>query len=303
LSDLSNALHQAESELSQASDHLDEIKIQQIRSSFQKIKSIFDSYKKVNNEKLGRFVDPNFNLVPKVLIQNLLRDIEEHGALGPRIMRDVSQLKTFYYKLLDDIIFGHMNSVKSICDQLDKPMPKFKFINSQFGLAPRAAEAIDLAAIQLIRNSLDHGIEKPNLRLEKGKHERGCVEFRLAENQNCLEIRITDDGQGLFLNRIKAVAVAKGKIEESCQDFIKIAQQIFEPSISTKSEVSNISGRGIGLEAAKTALRQVGGDLSVCLLDDPAIDQACRFEFVIMLPKEQYCLIDAEPAGSMHVAA
>jgi HPt (histidine-containing phosphotransfer) domain-containing protein len=303
LSDLSNALHHAESELSQANDKLDSERIQQIRSSLQKIRAIFDNYKKVNNEKLGRFVDPNFNLVPKVLIENLLRDIEEPGALGPRISRDVSQLKTFYYKLLDDIIFGHMNSVKSICDQLDKPMPKFKFINSRFGLAPRAAEAIDLAAIQLIRNSLDHGIEKPNLRLEKGKHERGCVEFRLSENHNCLEIRITDDGQGLSLSRIKDVAVAKGKIEESCQDFTKIAQQIFEPSISTKSEISNISGRGIGLEAAKTALKQVGGDLSVCLLEEADFSHGCRFEFIIVLPKEQYCHIDAEPTGSMHVAA
>jgi hypothetical protein len=303
LSDLSNALHQAESELGHANESLDNARIEQIHGGFEKIKSIFEHYKRINNEKLGRFVDPNYNLVPKVLIHNLLRDIEEHGSLGAKVMRDVSQLKTFYYKLLDDIIFSHMNSVKSICDQLDKPMPKFKFINSQFGLAPRAVEAIDLAAIQLIRNSLDHGIEKPQVRFEKGKHERGCVEFRLAENNNCLEIRIADDGQGLLLSQIKAVAVAKGHIEESCQDFVKIAQQIFEPSISTKAEVSNISGRGIGLEAAKTALRQVGGDLSVCLLDEPDFKQSCRFEFIIILPKDQYCHIEAESSGIMHVAA
>ncbi|MDQ3232290.1 MAG: hypothetical protein M3Q07_10755 [Pseudobdellovibrionaceae bacterium] len=135
LSDLSNALHHAETELSLPVAENVLASLSHIRANHEKIRTIFDQYKAINNDKLGRFIDPNFDLVPKVLIHNLIRDIEGAGVMGPDVSRDVAQLKTFYYKFIDDIVFGHMNAIKSICDQLDKPMPKFKFQDSCYGLA------------------------------------------------------------------------------------------------------------------------------------------------------------------------
>ncbi|MEP5937011.1 MAG: chemotaxis protein CheA [Erythrobacter sp.] len=118
----------------------------------------------------------------------------------------------------------------------------------------------------IIRNAIDHGIEKPADRLKLGKREIGLLSIAARQAGNRISIVITDDGRGLDEGKIAAAAVANGlltKAECEALDREEILQLVFEPGLSTAKEVSAISGRGVGLDIVRDNLEKVGGSIKV----------------------------------------
>src|SRR5690606_26039206 len=120
--------------------------------------------------------------------------------------------------------------------------------------------------IQLIRNSVGHGIESPDTRKEKGKTGEGNVTLSASSESDRVLIKISDDGAGIDSDSIKRKAIEKGIITEqeasqlSDRDLIKL---IFEPGFSTMDSVTAISGRGVGMDVVKKALDSIGGSIHV----------------------------------------
>jgi len=127
-------------------------------------------------------------------------------------------------------------------------------------------EAIKDPLTHLVRNTVDHGIEKPSVRAEKGKPMEGCLSLRAFHEGGQVNIEISDDGAGLNLNRIKEKAFEKGLISQEQASRLserEAAQLIFLPGFSTAETVSNVSGRGVGMDVVKTNIEKIGGTVDI----------------------------------------
>lgn len=116
----------------------------------------------------------------------------------------------------------------------------------------------------MIRNAIDHGIERPEKRLEVGKPSTGTVKLSAEHRSGSVFIEIKDDGAGLNRKRIREIAISKGIISESDDLSIgEVDNLLFAPGFSTASEVTNLSGRGVGMDVVKTAIMSLGGRISI----------------------------------------
>ncbi len=127
-------------------------------------------------------------------------------------------------------------------------------------------EAIKDPLTHLVRNTVDHGIERPEVRKEKGKPSEGCLTLRAYHEGGQVNIEICDDGAGLNLERIKAKAVERGLMsQESASKMADrdVGNLIFLPGFSTAEKVSNVSGRGVGMDVVKTNIEKIGGTVDL----------------------------------------
>lgn len=118
----------------------------------------------------------------------------------------------------------------------------------------------------IIRNAIDHGLEAPAARRAQGKHDIGMLAISARQSGNTISIMISDDGHGLDEERIAAKAIATGLIsaaERAGVNRDSILNLIFEPGFSTAEVVSNVSGRGVGLDVVRQNLEKVGGSIAV----------------------------------------
>jgi len=142
----------------------------------------------------------------------------------------------------------------------------------------------------LLRNSVDHGIELPQERIEAGKSESGTIEIETHQKEGHLEIVLRDDGKGINLTRLQQKGIEDGIFTEADQPLPEqIAALIFYSGVSTKDAVSSISGRGVGMDAVKQFLLQNGGDISLRLLAERTQESDfVPFETIITLPEGFY---------------
>ncbi len=127
-------------------------------------------------------------------------------------------------------------------------------------------EAIKDPLTHLVRNTVDHGIEKPEVRASKGKPIEGCLTLRAFHEGGQVIIEISDDGAGLNLDRIRSKAVEKGLISQEQAARMQeqeISHLIFLPGFSTAEKVSNVSGRGVGMDVVKTNIEKIGGSVDL----------------------------------------
>ncbi|WP_448379409.1 Hpt domain-containing protein [Fervidobacterium sp.] len=118
----------------------------------------------------------------------------------------------------------------------------------------------------LIRNAIDHGIELPEERIRVGKPEQGKITLRAYYRGNSVVVEVEDDGRGIDANKVRMKAVDKGLIppDKSLEmSDEQIIQLIFEPGFSTAEQVSNLSGRGVGMDVVKTNVEKIGGKVFV----------------------------------------
>ncbi len=125
-------------------------------------------------------------------------------------------------------------------------------------------ESLSDPLVHLIRNAVDHGIESPADRLAKGKSETGKVTLRAFHRSGRLGIEIIDDGGGIDGEKLKKKAIEKGIIRPNAVLSAKEAVHlIFAPGFSTKTEVSEVSGRGVGMDVVKTNIESLQGEIQI----------------------------------------
>ncbi|MEZ6137881.1 MAG: chemotaxis protein CheW [Pirellulaceae bacterium] len=127
-------------------------------------------------------------------------------------------------------------------------------------------EAIKDPLTHLVRNTVDHGIERPEVRVENGKQREGCLTLRAYHEGGQVNIEICDDGAGVNAERIKAKALEKGLMTQ--EQLAKLSDRdvgnlIFLPGFSTAEKVSNVSGRGVGMDVVKTNIEKIGGTVDL----------------------------------------
>lgn len=148
----------------------------------------------------------------------------------------------------------------------------------------------------IIRNAIDHGIEAPAARRAAGKREIGLITITARQSGNTIALAISDDGRGLDEARIAAKAEAMGLItpaERAQLSREKLLDLIFEPGFSTAAQVSNVSGRGVGLDVVRQNLEKVGGSIKV--VSEPGA--GTRFTLQIPLTLSIIAGLTVETAG------
>lgn len=135
--------------------------------------------------------------------------------------------------------------------------------------------------VHLLRNSIDHGIEMPEERLTKGKPEEGTILLKAYHSGNHVFIEISDDGGGINIEKVLNKAIKNGLVDEKTAKNLsneEIIEFIFSPGFSTSEQVSDLSGRGVGLDAVKNKIEQLGGTISV------KTEKGQGSRFIIQLP-------------------
>ncbi len=127
-------------------------------------------------------------------------------------------------------------------------------------------EAIKDPLTHIVRNSVDHGIETPADRLKAGKAAEGCLQMRAFHEGGQVNIEIIDDGGGINPVRVKAKAVQKGLLTQEQADRMsdrEAVNLVFAPGFSTAEQVTNVSGRGVGMDVVRTNIERIGGTVDV----------------------------------------
>ncbi|SMF50111.1 7TM diverse intracellular signaling domain-containing protein [Pseudobacteriovorax antillogorgiicola] len=296
--ELTDQVHLAEDYYVQIMNGQESWDRQRIEDDLNRVSDALERYDRISREKLGRSEnDDSLNLSHDELVEvvEAVRALE--SQVGPMERKELSTISRVinrcYYLPFSDVLADIENSLESLANELGKPEPKLSWKDIGIGMTREGAELLGHVLVHLIRNSLDHGIESGDVREQKGKSRSGEIYIDMcSRDDGSLEIRLSDDGQGLNLGKIENRAREQGLIASG--DVLepnKVAGLIFESGLSTADKVSNISGRGVGMEAVRTFLQDVGGDIQV-VLQGQVKDGYAAVAFVLRIPLKYYGSID-----------
>ncbi len=192
---------------------------------------------------------------------------------------------------LQDYLCTLMNEADSLAKRLHKAVPVIIVQGHSPLILPSGSAALDAAIPHIIGNAMDHGIESPEVRVKAGKPASGCLTVTAAIQNEELHLVFEDDGCGLDLRKLRAKAIyAFGAEKGIALSLGELSELIFHAGISTKESVSEISGRGVGMGAAREAISAIGGRMFTMLLGGPNHESNSGVPFVIQvtLPMEHF---------------
>jgi two-component system chemotaxis sensor kinase CheA len=224
---------------------------------------------RVDADKLDRLVD----LVGELITASATASVAGHHLQNTALQEAHSTLVSLVQEVRDSALQLRMVKIgatfsrfKRVVHDVSREIGKdiaLEIHGEDTELDKTVVEKIADPLTHLVRNSMDHGIENAALRAERGKPARGTVTLNAYHDSGSIVIEVSDDGGGLSRDRILAKAVERGLIEPGKQlSDPEIYGLIFEPGFSTAEQVTNLSGRGVGMDVVKrniTALRGVVG--------------------------------------------
>ncbi|MDR2151221.1 MAG: response regulator [Helicobacteraceae bacterium] len=155
--------------------------------------------------------------------------------------------------------------IRDLARELDKKID-LQITGEETEMDKSIVEVIGDPLVHIIRNSADHGIETTQTRIQLGKPETGKVELKAYNEGNSIVVEITDDGKGLDAELLKSKALEKGLISEKEADAMSQKEAyalIFKAGLSTAAKVTNVSGRGVGMDVVKTNIEKLNGIIEV----------------------------------------
>ncbi|HBE80224.1 MAG TPA: hypothetical protein DDW65_20960 [Firmicutes bacterium] len=210
----------------------------------------------------------NWNQLSKV-VQKLEHTVEGlQGEVMDLRMVPVRTLFSRFSRIVHDIAKRSDKQVELI------------FFGEDTEIDKQVAEQLVDPLTHLIRNAVDHGLENEEIRLSLGKTRIGKVTLGAYQEGDNIVISVQDDGQGLNLEKIRAKGVQNGLINSDAElPEDEILQLIFEPGFSTADKISDISGRGVGLDVVKESVKNLKGDI----VTDSVVNQGTTFRLKIPL--------------------
>ncbi len=243
-------------------------------------KSLKSSSKNSKTSKTVRVdidrLDNLMNLVSElIIIKTRLEDIDD-SKLSNTMNEAVEYLERITTSLHDAVMKVRMVPIERVFNRfprmvrdLSKELGKDILLNmtgEDTEVDRTVIDEIGDPLIHLIRNSIDHGIESPEERIKLHKSESGTVYLRAYPDGNNVVIEVEDDGIGIKVEEIKKKAISKNLITSEAIDNMSeqdIISLLFKPGFSTAEKISDISGRGVGLDVAKTKIESLGGLVEV----------------------------------------
>nr|BFD40444.1 chemotaxis protein CheA [Pseudomonas sp. FFPRI_1] len=163
-------------------------------------------------------------------------------------------------------VFGRFpRLVRDLARQLKKEI-NLELVGEETDLDKNLVEALADPLVHLVRNAVDHGIESPEEREASGKSRGGKVVLAAEQEGDHILLSISDDGKGMDPNVLRGIAVKRGVMDKDAADRLSDTEcynLIFAPGFSTKTEISDVSGRGVGMDVVKTKISQLNGSINI----------------------------------------
>ncbi|MDP2168570.1 MAG: chemotaxis protein CheA [Thermodesulfovibrionales bacterium] len=248
---------------------------------------------RVDIEKLDRILNTIGELtLAKGAVTRISAEMAENYGHNPFVidMHKISQtLDRRLAELQDQVLEIRMVPIGQIFGRLSQVIRRYsKDVGKQIELAMYGedteldkylAEEIIDPLVHIVRNAIDHGIEPPEVRKRKGKKEVASVYLKAFQKGNHVVIEVRDDGAGIDIEKIRQKAIEKGLIEKGMElQRREMIELIFMPGFSTKEVVSEVSGRGVGLDIVRDKLSALGGFADVETVKDAGTT------FILTLP-------------------
>lgn len=166
---------------------------------------------------------------------------------------------------IESVVNRFPRMIRDLSKKLDKKMELY-MSGEDTELDRTVIDEIGDPLMHILRNSADHGLESAEVRAERGKPEVGSIFLDAYQDGNNVVIEVRDDGNGIDVERVKAKAVEKGVITQEQSDLMDDKEAVallFRPSFSTAEKISDVSGRGVGLDVVKTKIEGLGGNIEV----------------------------------------
>ncbi|MEA9357792.1 chemotaxis protein CheA [Bacteriovorax sp. PP10] len=224
-----------------------------------------------------------------VIIQTVLNQHREEIE-NPLMLKSLSQLAKLSKEIqnismslrmvpLKQTLQKMQRIVRDTSKALDKKVV-LELVGEETEIDKTVLEHLADPLVHIVRNAVDHGLESTEGRLAAGKDEAGVVTIKAFHEGNNLVIEISDDGKGINAKVIREKAIEKGVISANAtMSEEEIVNLIFHPGFSTKSEVSEISGRGVGMDVVKTNIEKLSGEVKVIT----EIGKGSKFKVVLPL--------------------
>ena len=296
---LTNLVHEAEQtydelrkEPEATMDH-DKL-LEQLTQTFQAIQE----YAKINEVKLGRKGPGRRGSVEKYLmipvdqVNQIITILDKEDPSDVLEAKQVinkvrSNIHLFGTEKIQDMLTGVTGSLPSLAEELGKESPQIVINDNQVVVRSQISDLLRNVFMHLYRNSLDHGIETADKRVAQAKPAAGTIALNVSLDHDRLWFKLHDDGRGLALDFIKKKAIENGIIGATDNpNDQEIAQLIFAPGFSTAEKVTEVSGRGVGMDAVKSFVEREGGTIELVLQGAKAANGFCPFETVISLPSK-----------------
>jgi two-component system chemotaxis sensor kinase CheA len=264
-----------------------------------RVREAVESYAKINEQSLGRKNRNQTNdagnaghyvMVAKEHIQHTLSMLEQTNA-GElhelQSMRDALRrtLGALGSESVRDALSGVLDSLPSLAAELGKPAPTVRIDDNGYRLRGQADGMLNNVFMHLLRNSMDHGIETAEARSATGKAPAGTIAVEVGVDNGALQLTLSDDGRGLALGRIRGIAMERGWIgRDDTPSDEAIADFIFRPGFSTAQTVTELSGRGVGMDAVRDFLKRANGSIELRFTDHHEGAAFRQFQTIVCLP-------------------
>ena len=261
------------------------------------VDALLDEYHKINDVKLGRKGPgrrgsvEKFLMVEKDQVARALELIKAAKAADAQAManalHEVDQtLSLIGTEKIDHVLAGILESMPSLAKELGKEPPKISIEDHGIVVRTQIVGLLKNVFTHVFRNSMDHGLETADVREAAGKSAVGHIRLNLSIKDGRLQFKLGDDGRGLAVAKIRQKAIDNGLIPaDGNTPPEEIAQLIFASGFSTAEKVTEVSGRGVGMDAVKGFLQREGGDVAIHFTDNTVADMR-PFELVITLPEK-----------------
>jgi len=221
-------------------------------------------------------LDDIMNLVGElVLVRNRLTNLKKE-ITNPDVIEGIATLELVTSELQTSVMKTRMQPIKKVFNRFPRVIRELArklnkdidlvLIGEDTDLDKSLVEALADPLIHLVRNSADHGIESPEDRFNSGKPRQGKVTLKAQQEGDQILLTITDDGKGMDHKVLRQIAVDKGMMSEDAAKNISNKEAyslIFAPGFSTKETISDVSGRGVGMDVVKTRINELNGNVDI----------------------------------------
>ncbi|MDD1680717.1 MAG: chemotaxis protein CheA [Methanoregula sp.] len=222
----------------------------------------------------------NRGRLKQIADQHHIKEMDEAIGMVERSVSDLQNLMMLIRMIPLNHIFNRLPRVVRDVAQYDKKEVEFVMEGGETELDRSVMDGLNDPLLHLIRNAVNHGIEAPDAREKAGKPRKGFVKLTAHRDRDNVIIELIDDGGGINVEKVKRKAVEKGLITQEIADTYTTEQAIdllFQPGFSTADKITDISGRGVGLDVVKRSIEALKGTIRV----ETTPGKGSRFELLL----------------------
>jgi len=299
---------------------------EQLLLQLAQVREIIDRYARINDVTLGRGASASaggdqvlpgyqrhvLTIDRKHIQESLLRlenvntaNLHELVAVRNDVRRTLRLLGT---ETIEEVLAPVIDSLPALASDLGKSAPVVQIDDNGYVVHSFASPLLQNVFMHLIRNAMDHGLESGEERLAKGKPEAGTIKLEMGVMEDMFQMALSDDGRGLALHKVRQIAIEKQLISvDQVLTDAEIARLILQPGFSTRSEVTEVSGRGVGMDAVLDFVTREHGKIEIRFMDSEEGAAFRAFQIIVMLPENVAVEVDGidvpYPVAGQEIAA